>query len=230
MVTSVGGYACPRQRCRVKRRAVATGKALGNLSNARHGLAVRSVRSHQLFSGAHVVGETMILLDEDGLIRTRRGVGQFVSDTLPRIGIERIRPFEEVLGSLASTSGSSPSGAAARYTAPRVPPQSAEICYREPVLANYRPVDDALRATGPSFPLQWEQQNLNQYHNPMIRLECLVSASKPMVSWLIFVRLTKRSRIPGRSGTGNQASNCSGSSMPRLLGSGWCLPWRSIQS
>jgi GntR family transcriptional regulator len=30
---------------------------------------------------------------------SRRGVGRFVSDTLPRIGIERIRPFEEILGS-----------------------------------------------------------------------------------------------------------------------------------
>jgi GntR family transcriptional regulator len=39
-----------------------------------------------------------MLLEEDGLIRARRGVGRFVSDTLPRIGIERIRPFEEVLG------------------------------------------------------------------------------------------------------------------------------------
>jgi GntR family transcriptional regulator len=30
---------------------------------------------------------------------SRRGVGRFVSDTFPRIGIERIRPFEEALGS-----------------------------------------------------------------------------------------------------------------------------------
>ncbi len=46
-----------------------------------------------------VVREALMLLEEDGLIRARRGVGRFVSDTLPRIGIERIRPFEEVLGS-----------------------------------------------------------------------------------------------------------------------------------
>ncbi len=39
-----------------------------------------------------------MLLEEDRLIRARRGVGRFVSDTLPPIGIERIRPFEEVLG------------------------------------------------------------------------------------------------------------------------------------
>nr|WP_308287810.1 GntR family transcriptional regulator [Arthrobacter sp. MAHUQ-56] len=44
-----------------------------------------------------VVREALMLLEEDGLIRARRGVGRFVSDTLPRIGIERIRPFEEVL-------------------------------------------------------------------------------------------------------------------------------------
>ncbi|MGC0238295.1 hypothetical protein [Arthrobacter sp. SD76] len=41
-----------------------------------------------------------MLLEEDGLIRARRGVGRFISDTLPRIGIQRIRPFEEVLGAL----------------------------------------------------------------------------------------------------------------------------------
>jgi DNA-binding GntR family transcriptional regulator len=45
-----------------------------------------------------VVREALMLLEEDGFIRARRGVGRFVSDTLPRIGIERIRPFEEVLG------------------------------------------------------------------------------------------------------------------------------------
>jgi DNA-binding transcriptional regulator YhcF (GntR family) len=45
-----------------------------------------------------VVRVALMLLEEDGLIRARRGVGRFVSDTLPRIGIERIRPFEEVLG------------------------------------------------------------------------------------------------------------------------------------
>lgn len=44
------------------------------------------------------VREALMMLEEDGLIRAGRGVGRFVSDTLPRIGIERIRPFEEVLG------------------------------------------------------------------------------------------------------------------------------------
>lgn len=36
-----------------------------------------------------VVREALMLLEEDGLIRARRGVGRFVADTLPRIGIER---------------------------------------------------------------------------------------------------------------------------------------------
>ena len=44
------------------------------------------------------VREALMMLEEDGLIRAGRGVGRFVSDTLPRIGIERIRSFEEVLG------------------------------------------------------------------------------------------------------------------------------------
>ncbi|GIU56689.1 hypothetical protein [Arthrobacter sp. NicSoilC12] len=39
-----------------------------------------------------------MLLKEVGLIRARRGVGRFVADNLPRIGIGRIRPFEEVIG------------------------------------------------------------------------------------------------------------------------------------
>ncbi|CAH0158692.1 hypothetical protein SRABI83_00894 [Arthrobacter sp. Bi83] len=38
-----------------------------------------------------VVREALMLLEEDGLIRAHRGVGRFVSDTLPRIGIKLIR-------------------------------------------------------------------------------------------------------------------------------------------
>ena len=30
------------------------------------------------------------------VVRARRGIGRFVSDTLPRIEIARVRPFEEV--------------------------------------------------------------------------------------------------------------------------------------
>ncbi|GAA3701729.1 hypothetical protein GCM10022377_14260 [Zhihengliuella alba] len=43
-----------------------------------------------------VVREALMLLEEDGLVRARRGVGRFVSPSLPRIGIERIRPYESV--------------------------------------------------------------------------------------------------------------------------------------
>lgn len=43
------------------------------------------------------VREALILLEEDGLLTTKRGVGRFVSDTLPTVGLEKIRPFEEAL-------------------------------------------------------------------------------------------------------------------------------------
>ncbi|MEV7605085.1 GntR family transcriptional regulator [Paenarthrobacter sp. NPDC089322] len=45
-----------------------------------------------------VIREALMLLEEDGLTRARRGVGRFVADTLPRIGIEHIRPFDQLLG------------------------------------------------------------------------------------------------------------------------------------
>jgi GntR family transcriptional regulator len=44
-----------------------------------------------------VVREALMLLEEDGLIRTRRGIGRFVVDELPGIGLEQLRPIEEVL-------------------------------------------------------------------------------------------------------------------------------------
>lgn len=44
-----------------------------------------------------VIREALMLLEEDGLTRARRGVGRFVADSLPRIGIERIRPFDQLL-------------------------------------------------------------------------------------------------------------------------------------
>ncbi|WP_427018061.1 GntR family transcriptional regulator [Pseudarthrobacter sp. P1] len=43
-----------------------------------------------------VVREALMLLEEDGLVRARRGVGRFVADALPRHGIERIQPFDEL--------------------------------------------------------------------------------------------------------------------------------------
>ncbi|WP_223627574.1 GntR family transcriptional regulator [Microbacterium sp. EST19A] len=44
-----------------------------------------------------VVREALMLLEEDGLILTRRGIGRFVADDLPRVGLEELRPLEEAL-------------------------------------------------------------------------------------------------------------------------------------
>lgn len=49
------------------------------------------------------VREALILLEEDGLLVTKRGVGRFVASKLPKTGLEKIRPFEEVLGSKNSS-------------------------------------------------------------------------------------------------------------------------------
>jgi GntR family transcriptional regulator len=44
-----------------------------------------------------VVREALMLLEEDGLIVTRRGIGRFVTTDLPRIGLEQLRPLEEIV-------------------------------------------------------------------------------------------------------------------------------------
>ncbi|MDX2375974.1 GntR family transcriptional regulator [Microbacterium sp. LRZ72] len=44
-----------------------------------------------------VVREALLLLEEDHLIRTRRGVGRFVVDRLPALGWERLQPIERML-------------------------------------------------------------------------------------------------------------------------------------
>lgn len=44
-----------------------------------------------------VMREALILLEEDGLIRTQRGIGRFIVDVLPRVGIEELRPIEQIL-------------------------------------------------------------------------------------------------------------------------------------
>ena len=44
-----------------------------------------------------VVREALMLLEEDGLILTRRGIGRFVADDLPRVGLEELRPLEQAL-------------------------------------------------------------------------------------------------------------------------------------
>jgi Transcriptional regulators len=44
-----------------------------------------------------VVREALMLLEEDGLIVTKRGVGRSVVSALPSVGLEEFRPFEAVL-------------------------------------------------------------------------------------------------------------------------------------
>ncbi|WP_256922002.1 GntR family transcriptional regulator [Leifsonia sp. NCR5] len=44
-----------------------------------------------------VVREALMLLEEDGLIVTKRGVGRFVATSIPRVGLEELRPFEQAL-------------------------------------------------------------------------------------------------------------------------------------
>ncbi|GGF04855.1 GntR family transcriptional regulator [Mycetocola zhadangensis] len=43
------------------------------------------------------VREALMLLEEDGLLVTRRGVGRFVTNSIPRGGLEQLRPFEVTL-------------------------------------------------------------------------------------------------------------------------------------
>lgn len=43
-----------------------------------------------------VIREALMLLEEDGLVRAKRGVGRFVCESLPRLGIEHLQPFEEL--------------------------------------------------------------------------------------------------------------------------------------
>jgi GntR family transcriptional regulator len=44
-----------------------------------------------------VVREALLLLEEDGLLRSRRGIGRVVSAAQPAVGFERLRPMEQVL-------------------------------------------------------------------------------------------------------------------------------------
>src|SRR5581483_11361583 len=44
-----------------------------------------------------VMREALLLLEEDGLIRSRRGIGRFVVDQLPEIGLEQLQPVERLL-------------------------------------------------------------------------------------------------------------------------------------
>ena len=44
-----------------------------------------------------VVREALMLLEEDRFVRSRRGIGRFVADRLPHLGLQKIRPIEELL-------------------------------------------------------------------------------------------------------------------------------------
>ena len=44
-----------------------------------------------------VVREALLLLEEDGLLRSRRGIGRVVSAGQPAVGFERLRPMEQIL-------------------------------------------------------------------------------------------------------------------------------------
>lgn len=44
-----------------------------------------------------VVREALMLLEEDGMIVTRRGIGRFVAESVPSVGLEEFRPFEYAL-------------------------------------------------------------------------------------------------------------------------------------
>lgn len=44
-----------------------------------------------------VVREALLLLEEDGLLRSRRGIGRVVSAAQPSVGFERLRPMEQIL-------------------------------------------------------------------------------------------------------------------------------------
>jgi GntR family transcriptional regulator len=50
-----------------------------------------------------VVREALMLLEEDGLIVTKRGIGRFVASSIPHVGLEELRPFEQVLADPSSS-------------------------------------------------------------------------------------------------------------------------------
>lgn len=45
-----------------------------------------------------VVREALMLLEEDGLIVTRRGIGRFVADSIPEEGLDGFQPLEDLFG------------------------------------------------------------------------------------------------------------------------------------
>ncbi len=57
--------------------------------------------ARQLGVSRTVAREALMLLEEDGLVRNRRGIGRFATTELPRIGLERIQPIEQFLSRTA---------------------------------------------------------------------------------------------------------------------------------
>lgn len=45
-----------------------------------------------------VIREALILLEEDGVVVRRRGIGRFVATDRPELGLEQLRPLERLLG------------------------------------------------------------------------------------------------------------------------------------
>ncbi|GLF99827.1 GntR family transcriptional regulator [Streptomyces yaizuensis] len=109
--------------------------------------------------------EALLLLQEDGLVTVRRGVGRTVSDSPPRRGFERLRPLEELLA------GGDPVRVSALLRAVEEPtdfttqhllvPASSELRFWESVLTapgaagvlsqEWAAPDDVLAAVHPAF-------------------------------------------------------------------------------
>ncbi|MHA7220314.1 GntR family transcriptional regulator [Arthrobacter sp. MDT1-48-3] len=60
-------------------------------------LPSESERGEAMDVSRTVVREALLLLEEDGLVRSRRGIGRVVSATRPAVGFERLRPMEQIL-------------------------------------------------------------------------------------------------------------------------------------
>jgi GntR family transcriptional regulator len=86
-----------------------------------------AIRSHRLPPGTLIPGETelgallgvsrtvvreaLMLLEEDGLVRARRGIGRFVGERPPAVGIEKLRPLELLLAAQGAAGASGAPGA-----------------------------------------------------------------------------------------------------------------------
>ncbi len=50
-----------------------------------------------------VVREALMLLEEDGLIVTRRGIGRFVAESIPHEGADEFQPIEQLFAEAGHT-------------------------------------------------------------------------------------------------------------------------------